>query len=155
MQLQLHVDSENVLRNYRFGDLAPQDPADVCPVCRADPGMHACGRPILAEMAHGVNAGLLGLYVLPSYVSCPNLASCKPASRNWLSWRSLTVERWQGFALQTPLKMTFGCRNAEFMELKCELTPDQGALYDAAVSVWQVKTLPCLPKNIMVNGEHP
>ena len=30
------------------------------------------------------------------------------------------------------------------MELKCELTADQTALYDAAVNVWQVHCLFCL-----------
>ncbi len=45
------------------------------------------------------------------------------------------------------------CRNAEFMELKCELTADQTALYDAAVGVWQVCQLspsPVMRINISV-----
>jgi hypothetical protein len=32
-------------------------------------------------------------------------------------------------------------RNAEFMELKCELSKSQETLYDAAVQLWQVMQL--------------
>lgn len=87
---------------------------------------------------------------------CFLLSQCcqlQTSSRTRLSWRSLTVEQWRGFCIAGNTEESQCCRNAEFVELKCELTPDQSALYDAAVSVWQVCTLAALPLNSMVKVE--
>lgn len=36
------------------------------------------------------------------------------------------------------------CRDAEFMELECPLTPEQEATYNDAVIFWKVSSVACL-----------
>ena len=103
----------------------------------------------LVQIGHGVSTSLPKLYMLSAV---PVL----PAANQQLQLSVLAFPYCGAVArlcIAGNTEESQCCRNAEFMELKCKLTPDQSALYDAAVSVWQVCTLSALPLSSMVNGE--